>query len=153
MSEFHWTYQLIYFVLLDDLVWIICNLSISQESFGYSFLHKVYSEYRVWYFDNIHFRKIHFLAQQCSLASRKIIVRIKDSQGPSANNLRHTLAAFWSFMVVGAPIIFFSFWRKLENWFSIRIEELPVLPLAKNRPFRAIFWNIPSQISTNLESK
>ena len=54
LSEFCWMYELIYCGLLDDLVWTICNLSISQGSFDYSFVHKVYSEYRVWWFLTIY---------------------------------------------------------------------------------------------------
>ena len=63
-SELPWTYELIYCGLPEDLMWVICILSISQGSFGYSFFHTVYSECQVRLFENVHFRKIHFLTQQ-----------------------------------------------------------------------------------------
>ena len=48
-----------FIVVYCGLVWIITNLPISPGSFDHSFLHKVYCEYRVWWFDNKHFCKIH----------------------------------------------------------------------------------------------
>ena len=63
-SELRWTYELSYCGLPEDLMWVICILSISQGSFGYSFVHKVYSECQVWLFENVYFRKIHFLTHQ-----------------------------------------------------------------------------------------
>ena len=44
------------------------TLSISQGSSGYSSVHKVYLEFRVWLFDNNTFPKIQFLTQQLLLS-------------------------------------------------------------------------------------
>ena len=52
LSKFRWTYRLIYFGLPYELKWIRCTLSILQGSFGYSSVHKGYSKFRVWLFEN-----------------------------------------------------------------------------------------------------
>ena len=91
LSEFRRTYELTYCGLPDDLVWVMCNLFVSQDSFDYGFVDKVYFEYRLWLFDNIHFHKIQFLAQQ-------YLNLVVDSSGPACINMLNIF-----FNIFGAP--------------------------------------------------
>ena len=55
LPEFRLMYWLTYYSLPVDLMWITCTLPISQGSSGYSSIHKVYSEFRVWFFEEYTF--------------------------------------------------------------------------------------------------
>ena len=61
LPELWWSYG-VNCNLLDGLMLIRYILSLSPWSSAYSSVHKVYSEFQVWLFDNLRFFKIHFLA-------------------------------------------------------------------------------------------